>query len=66
MANLEIENKKKQLQPQKQPLQPGMLMYESGIIYFSDHFDSSTTKPVINTIIEKIFCHNVKDQKKSH
>ena len=53
MANLEIENKKKQLQPQKQPLQPGMLMYESGIIYFSDHFDSSTTKPVINTIIEK-------------
>jgi ATP-dependent Clp protease protease subunit len=53
MANLEIENKKKQIQPQKQPLQPGMLMYESGIIYFSDHFDSSTTKPVINTIIEK-------------
>ena len=53
MANLEIENKKKQLQPQKPPLQPGMLMYESGIIYFSDHFDSTTTKPVINTIIEK-------------
>ena len=30
-----------------------MLMYESGIIYFSDGFDSTTTKPVINTIIEK-------------
>ena len=28
-------------------------MYESGIIYFSDHFDSTTTKPVISTIIEK-------------
>jgi len=38
---------------QQQPLQPGMLMYEAGIIYFSDGFDSSTTKPVINTIIEK-------------
>ncbi len=36
-----------------QPLQPGMLMYEAGIIYFSDGFDSTTTKPVINTIIEK-------------
>ena len=30
-----------------------MLMYEAGIIYFSDGFDSTTTKPVINTIIEK-------------
>jgi len=38
---------------QQQPLQPGMLMYEAGIIYFSDGFDSATTKPVINTIIEK-------------
>jgi len=38
---------------QQQPLQPGMLMYEAGIIYFSDGFDSTTTKPVINTIIEK-------------
>ena len=48
-------NKKRQQQkqPQPQPLQPGMLMYESGIIYFSDGFDSTTTKPVINTIIEK-------------
>jgi len=48
-------NKKRQQQkpPPQQPLQPGMLMYESGIIYFSDGFDSTTTKPVINTIIEK-------------
>ena len=38
---------------QQQPLQLGMLMYEAGIIYFSDGFDSATTKPVINTIIEK-------------
>jgi len=54
MATLDKDNRKKQAQPiQKQPLQPGMLMYESGIIYFSDHFDSNTTKPVINTIIEK-------------
>lgn len=54
MATLDRDNRKKQAQPmQKQPLQPGMLMYESGIIYFSDHFDSNTTKPVINTIIEK-------------
>ena len=54
MATLDRDNRKKQTQPvQKQPLQPGMLMYESGIIYFSDHFDSNTTKPVINTIIEK-------------
>jgi ATP-dependent Clp protease protease subunit len=30
-----------------------MLMYESGIMYFSDGFDSNTTKPVINCIIEK-------------
>ena len=55
MATLDKDNRKKQAQPpmQKQPMQPGMLMYESGIIYFSDHFDSNTTKPVINTIIEK-------------
>ena len=47
-------NKKQQQQKQpQQPLQPGMLMYEAGIIYFSDGFDSTTTKPVISTIIEK-------------
>jgi len=46
-------SKKQSKQPQQQPLQPGMLMYESGIMYFSDGFDSNTTKPVINTIIEK-------------
>lgn len=55
MATIDKDNRKKQAQPpmQKPPLQPGMLMYEAGIIYFSDHFDSNTTKPVINTIIEK-------------
>lgn len=46
-------SKKQSKQPQQPPLQPGMLMYESGIMYFSDGFDSNTTKPVINTIIEK-------------
>ena len=49
----ETKNKKTQVQAPKPPIQPGQLMYESGIIYFSDHFDSSTTKPVINMIIEK-------------
>ena len=50
-----LDSKKKQQQqvPNKPPIQPGQLMYENGIIYFSDHFDSTTTKPVINTIIEK-------------
>lgn len=50
------KNKRKttqQSQPNKPPMQPGQRMYESGIIYFSDHFDSTTTKPVISTIIEK-------------
>lgn len=50
------KNKRKttqQGQPNKPPMQPGQRMYESGIIYFSDHFDSTTTKPVISTIIEK-------------
>jgi ATP-dependent Clp protease protease subunit len=45
--------KNKEKPQQQQPLQPGMMMYEAGIIYFSDGFDSTTTKPVINTIIEK-------------
>ena len=50
----EMNNKKTtQAQAPKPPVQPGQLMYESGIIYFSDHFDSTTTKPVINMIIEK-------------
>jgi ATP-dependent Clp protease protease subunit len=50
-----LDSKKKQQQqvPNKPPVQPGQLMYENGLIYFSDHFDSTTTKPVINTIIEK-------------
>jgi ATP-dependent Clp protease protease subunit len=35
------------------PIAPGMVMYDQGYIYFSDTFDSQTTKPVISTIIEK-------------
>ena len=35
------------------PLQPGMMMWEAGIMYFADGFDAKTTTPVINTIIEK-------------
>jgi ATP-dependent Clp protease protease subunit len=54
---MQIDKRRKkttQQQPaNKVPMQPGQRMYESGIIYFSDHFDSTTTKPVINTIIEK-------------
>ena len=54
-----VKNKRQQQkQPPPAPLQPGMLMYESGIIYFSDGFDSQTTKPVINTIIEKNLLSN--------
>ncbi len=36
-----------------QPLQPGVMMWEAGIMYFADGFDAKTTTPVINTIIEK-------------
>ena len=35
------------------PQQPGVLMWNAGIIYFAEQFTSETTKPVINTIIEK-------------
>ena len=35
------------------PMQPGMMMWEQGIIYFSEDFTSKSTAPVINTIIEK-------------
>ena len=54
MATLDKDNKKKS-GPEKpqQPLQPGMMMWEAGIMYFSDGFDSNTTKPVIQAIIEK-------------
>ena len=47
------KDKNTQPKPQQQPLQPGMMMWEAGIMYFSDGFDSNTTKPVIQTIIEK-------------
>ncbi len=35
------------------PMQPGMMMWEQGIIYFSEDFNAKSTAPVINTIIEK-------------
>ncbi|MBR19966.1 MAG: hypothetical protein CMA64_07465 [Euryarchaeota archaeon] len=47
------KDKNAQPKPQQQPMQPGMLMWEAGIMYFSDGFDSQTTKPVIQAIIEK-------------
>ena len=56
MANLEKEKEnKKQSRADKpqQQMQPGMLMWEAGIMYFSDGFTSDSTKPVIQAIIEK-------------
>ena len=52
---LKESNKDKNSQPktQQQPMQPGMMMWDAGIMYFSDGFDSQTTKPVIQAIIEK-------------
>ena len=47
------KDKNAQPKPQAQQLQPGMMMWEAGIMYFSDGFDSNTTKPVIQAIIEK-------------
>lgn len=35
------------------PIQPGVLMWNNAIIYFSDPFTTDTTKPVIQFIIEK-------------
>ena len=35
------------------PQQPGVMMWNAGIIYFAEQFTAETTKPVINTIIEK-------------
>ena len=39
--------------PGPTPLQPGVMMWDSGIMYFAEGFDNKTTQPVINTIIEK-------------
>ena len=47
------EDKSKGPGPAGQPLAPGMMMWEAGIMYFADGFDAKTTTPVINTIIEK-------------
>ena len=47
------EDKAKGPGPTPPPMQPGMMMWEAGIMYFADGFDAKTTTPVINTIIEK-------------
>ena len=47
------EDKAKGPGPAPQPMQPGMMMWDAGIMYFADGFDAKTTTPVINTIIEK-------------
>ena len=47
------KDKTAQPKPPQQPMQPGMMMWDAGIMYFSDGFDSQTTKPVIQAIIEK-------------
>ena len=58
---------KKKKKKKKKPCKLlGVLMYEAGIIYFSDHFDSSTTKPVINTIIEKNPCSQKERPKRNY
>ena len=46
-------DKMKKQTPPAQPKQPGMLMWEAGIQYFSDPFTSDSTKPIIQWIIEK-------------
>lgn len=58
-------NKDKNSQPktQQQPMQPGMMMWDAGIMYFSDGFDSQTTKPVIQAIIEKNLMPNTQRPK---
>jgi ATP-dependent Clp protease protease subunit len=47
------EDKAKGPGPTPPPMQPGMMMWDAGIMYFADGFDAKTTTPVINTIIEK-------------
>ena len=42
-------DKMKKQTPPAQPKQPGMLMWEDGIQYFSDPFTSDSTKPVSYT-----------------
>ena len=53
MVKESTKDKNAQPKTQQQPMQPGMMMWDAGIMYFSDGFDSQTTKPVIQAIIEK-------------
>jgi len=48
-----VQKKGKDASAPQAPQQPGVMMWNAGIIYFSDPFTSESTKPVINTIIEK-------------
>lgn len=53
-SNRDNRNKKnKDSASNPPPQQPGVMMWNSGIIYFAEQFTAETTKPVINTIIEK-------------
>ena len=52
MVKESTKDKNAQPKTQQQPMQPGMMMWDAGIMYFSDGFDSQTTKPVIQAIIE--------------
>ena len=48
-----MDKNKRPSAPTQPPKQPGMLMWDAGIHYFSDPFTSDSTKPVIQWIIEK-------------
>ena len=48
-----MDKNKRPSAPTQPPKQPGMLMWDAGIHYFSDLFTSDSTKPVIQWIIEK-------------
>jgi len=53
MEKEQMDKNKKPSVPVTPPKQPGMLMWDAGIYYFSDPFTSDSTKPVIQWVIEK-------------
>ena len=63
MVKESTKDKNAQPKTQQQPMQPGMMMWDAGIMYFSDGFDSQTTKPVIQAIIEKNLMPNTQRPK---
>jgi ATP-dependent Clp protease, protease subunit len=52
-TDIEDDAARKGGKPSSPPIQPGVLMWNNAIIYFSDPFTTDTTKPVIQFIIEK-------------